>query len=251
MALASSRIVPQVRVTGVSLRNFRAFEYEAFAFQEQFTVLIGDNGAGKSALLDTAALRSGHFASKPHWADSEHTPRQTCAFNASAAARTIYAEQQYPVSIALEGEIEGLSFRNSLHHLSLAKGGMDEEDTSTPLINDLVRAVRAGEDRTIPVIAVYGTQRMRGGTKQRLLTRKPGSRLDGYTSAVTATTTAEAFTDWLRQRTGQGLEMGTPPDDLVAVLSAIEPALPDWNGIRFDFTEDTLLATRVREDHET
>ena len=137
-----------MRVTGVSLRNFRAFEYEAFAFQEQFTVLIGDNGAGKSALLDGLALGLGTslrslIGQTPKIAEADVRIQR---FGSGSA---IYAEQQYPVSIALEGEIEGLSFRNSLHHLSLAKGGMDEEGQVRPLINDLVRAVRAGEDRTI------------------------------------------------------------------------------------------------------
>ena len=38
------------------LRNFRRYEDAKFNFHERFTVLIGNNGAGKTTVLDAMAM---------------------------------------------------------------------------------------------------------------------------------------------------------------------------------------------------
>lgn len=40
----------------LSLENFHGFEKRHITFSEQFTVLIGDNGTGKTAILDGLAV---------------------------------------------------------------------------------------------------------------------------------------------------------------------------------------------------
>jgi len=46
---------PEIKVKKVSLENFRGFENLKLAFQPDLTVLIGENGAGKTAILDCLA----------------------------------------------------------------------------------------------------------------------------------------------------------------------------------------------------
>lgn len=45
-----------LRMTKLTLQNFRCFEHKEVEFAEQFNVLIGDNGAGKTAILDALAV---------------------------------------------------------------------------------------------------------------------------------------------------------------------------------------------------
>ena len=160
----------------------------------------------------------------------------------------MHAEPQYPLTVDLHGEIEGLAFRNAFSAFEPPGGWTDEDDTSTPLVAELVADVHAGRPRTIPLVAAYGTDRAQR-TSKKPDGRQP-SRTDGYASALTFSASAGAFTAWLRQRTGQGLEAGTQPPDLSAVLGALRHAVPDWNGLRYDFTEDALLATRMRAGEE-
>jgi predicted ATP-binding protein involved in virulence len=47
---------PEIKVKEVSIENFRGFENLKLAFQADLTVLIGENGAGKTAVLDCIAL---------------------------------------------------------------------------------------------------------------------------------------------------------------------------------------------------
>ena len=46
-----------MRIDRLTVLNFKKFEENTFDFHRQFTLLVGDNGAGKTAVLD--ALRIG------------------------------------------------------------------------------------------------------------------------------------------------------------------------------------------------
>ena len=46
-----------MRIDRLTASNFKKFEKESFEFHPQFTLLVGDNGTGKTAVLD--ALRIG------------------------------------------------------------------------------------------------------------------------------------------------------------------------------------------------
>lgn len=45
-----------MRINQLVLQNFRRYERARFQFHPQFTVLIGNNGAGKTTVLDALAL---------------------------------------------------------------------------------------------------------------------------------------------------------------------------------------------------
>ncbi len=48
-------------LNSLELRNFRKFEELHIGFDRQLTVLVGDNGYGKSAVVDAAAIALGTF----------------------------------------------------------------------------------------------------------------------------------------------------------------------------------------------
>lgn len=48
-------------IKDIILENFRCFEYMDVYFPEDYAVLIGTNGAGKSSILDALAIALGAF----------------------------------------------------------------------------------------------------------------------------------------------------------------------------------------------
>jgi len=46
---------PEIKIKEISIENFRGFENIELEFQPDLTVLIGENGAGKTAVLDCLA----------------------------------------------------------------------------------------------------------------------------------------------------------------------------------------------------
>lgn len=45
-----------MKISNTVLRNFRKYEHARFDFHKHFTVLIGDNGAGKTTILDALSI---------------------------------------------------------------------------------------------------------------------------------------------------------------------------------------------------
>ncbi|MCW1941658.1 ATP-binding protein [Bacillus anthracis] len=45
----------------LKLENFHGFEERYITFSDKFTVLVGDNGTGKTAVLDGLAVALGAF----------------------------------------------------------------------------------------------------------------------------------------------------------------------------------------------
>lgn len=49
----------QLRISELSVSNFRKLESYSINFDQQLTVLVGDNGTGKSTLIDAACVALG------------------------------------------------------------------------------------------------------------------------------------------------------------------------------------------------
>ena len=50
-----------MKIHSIRISNFRGFEYLTASFHDQLTVVVGNNGAGKSSLLDAVSVALGTF----------------------------------------------------------------------------------------------------------------------------------------------------------------------------------------------
>lgn len=50
-----------MKLSKLELHNYRGFETFHASFHDKLTVIVGDNGAGKTSLLDAAAVAIGTF----------------------------------------------------------------------------------------------------------------------------------------------------------------------------------------------
>ncbi|HAI70609.1 MAG TPA: hypothetical protein DCM38_14375 [Gammaproteobacteria bacterium] len=57
---------PEIKVKGIAIENFRGYTNLQLAFQPDLTVLIGENGAGKTAVLDCLAALLRVFQEQIH-----------------------------------------------------------------------------------------------------------------------------------------------------------------------------------------
>ena len=54
-----------MRVDRLRIQNFKGFEDYTLELHPRFTVLVGDNGAGKTTILDALAVAAGIWLVKP------------------------------------------------------------------------------------------------------------------------------------------------------------------------------------------
>ncbi len=54
-----------MRIATLKMENFKLFERQSVALHEQFTLLVGENGSGKTTILDALAVAAGIWLVNP------------------------------------------------------------------------------------------------------------------------------------------------------------------------------------------
>ena len=160
-----------MRIDNLHIENFRCFADRTFVFDGQFTLLIGANATGKTAILDAMAIALGAASSSVPNAPSRAIQRQEVRRTYRQAGEIGYFEEHYPTRITASGSIEevGLEWIRELR-----SGKSRTTRIGTRAVRDamdgLVLRNRNNECVVLPCIGYYGTIRL--WVEQRL--RKGG-----------------------------------------------------------------------------
>ena len=153
---------PAMRIDSLRVENFRCFEDHSFTFDERFTLLVGANGAGKTALLDAlagAAVAVLPAGAKPNRASIQlHDVRRTYA----RAGETGSFVAHYPAGISAEGYVLGVERAWSRHRHTERSGRTRDAGTAdirTTMAGTLDSTHEAGAVE-LPFIGYYGTGRL-------------------------------------------------------------------------------------------
>jgi predicted ATP-binding protein involved in virulence len=195
-----------MKLRSLHLRDYRCFADTPIHFEEKVTVLVGINGAGKTAILDAIACVLGQILAKipgiPPEAthDLVHDDIRIVAKNRSAANVGLTAKFQNQVVLA--------RLLNAL----------DQEPWSDPAsvpsygpleqyIDGLFDRVVAGEDVCLPVFAYFGTDRASGEPPERRRNFKTHfHRFDAYENALEPAAHFKAWFEWFEALERQYLE---------------------------------------------
>src|SRR5579862_3292791 len=179
-----------MRIDSLTVRNFRCFAEQTFDLHPRFNVLIGDNGSGKTAILEALAIASGSWLLGMRGCGSRHIrPDDVRLVEQRQGDETQFVEK-YPVEITTEGEVETeqLTWRRTL---TGPNGRTTSKDAK--LIKQLAakadEQVRAGETIVLPVIVYYGTARLWLQPRDTQARRFNGSkrsltRFEGYRDSI-------------------------------------------------------------------
>lgn len=220
----------------LELRNFRKFEELHIEFDRQLTVLVGDNGYGKSAVVDAAAIALGTFFMHIPQA-SQRSIRNTDARVVSrAVGSTIERRPQFPVIIRADGSAYGrkLSWQRELRRDGgkTTWGNAREMSELSEQVHECLSsgAVRGdlsecGEDGVLPlpIISYYGTGRLWAQSKNE--EPRTSLREAAYASSLSPRADDGSLMRWLRKMTYQQLQKGEPVPELQAVRRATEECL--------------------------
>ncbi len=118
-----------MRIERLHLKNFRCYEELNIDFEPELTVIVGENGRGKTAIFDAMAialepyLRS--FGVKGRMIDKKDVRRMPVY--AEDGRHITGMENRYPVEIRLEGE--ALGKKMSCTRTLAADGTLKEESS--------------------------------------------------------------------------------------------------------------------------
>jgi predicted ATP-binding protein involved in virulence len=230
-----------MQINKIQLQNFKGFYEKEFHFNPQFNVLIGDNGTGKTAILDALAVSVGSYL----------------LGIGSAQARSIYQEDvrrkdfgdslepQLPVIISAIGEIEGKKMKWQRSKKSLdGRTTVKEARELIDIAKFHTQQVSQGEPVILPVISYHGTGRLWKERRQTINTRPKGSRMSGYFNSLEPASSSKVFLEWFKTMEIAAIQKKIDTTRIDVVKNAIINCIPDLETVFFDVIEDTLVSVK-------
>jgi predicted ATP-binding protein involved in virulence len=237
-----------MKIETIKLFNFRNFGDDEFRFPTNFSVIIGENGKGKSSILQSLRLASATFLLGIDEAERYHIQKEDVR---RVDLETRFVPQKN-CSFEACGQLNGerLEWKRTL---SKPNGRTDTKD-AYPMIsmaqrlNDQVNG-EFRENVDLPVINFFSTARLWVGSKQTVNLKRKGSRLrDGYVRCLDERSDKKSPFEWIKSAYWKKLKDKPESVLLDAVLEAIDICIPNWTPKEWDEDSDDLGGFIKEED---
>lgn len=223
----------QLKLEKIELGNYRKFKRYTVDFDPQMTVLVGNNGAGKSSVLSAAAIGLDDFL-------LALTPRQRSIKRSDARIESfdingiIDRQENYPVTVTatcLMGEDQDVKTWQWTSTLVAADGENDngfDFDLYGYTRKMYDRIIAGDQSLTLPLLAYYEADRFWFKTTGSIETRrKRFNRLDGYENTLLARINLDQILTWFFKMTAQDLQrsQSIAPSEESPIFFAVRDAL--------------------------
>lgn len=232
-----------VKINKLRVRNFRGFEDREFIFSHRFNLFLGDNGSGKTAVLDalgliTASILTGFGVEPGTHGIKDEEVRQV--FN--LYDDEVRMESKYPSSLEVEALVMGKPVRWSKTRLHEPGQTFNDDSELTNITLQFQHRVRQGEPVTLPVIAYYGTGRRWLQTKEHDVQPLPTlSRLFAYSDCLDPRSNEKGLIRWVQHQELVQKQERKKSKLYHAVKKAIIDCIEEYRDIRFDFRLGSLM----------
>lgn len=231
----------------ITIKNFRNFDELNLKFDNRLTVIIGNNGAGKSTILDAISIAMGAYLSGYDNIGYFRIKDEDVKENKYVIGDRIDAQRQFPSTIEAEGMIlkEKCKWKISKEK-SNSKGIKPSEIKSvTEIAGKLQSEIRNGNNQILlPVVAYYGTGRLWNNSTVNY--EYKSNRLSGYTDCMNIHLNNASFVSWFRMMTIIELQKKRVLPDFSTVKKAMCSCIENVIGtkdvnVMYDFTRDQIV----------
>jgi predicted ATP-binding protein involved in virulence len=253
-----------MRIHRLEIENFRCFEKQSFEFSPQFNVFIGENGKGKTAVLDALAVAVASFFLGIDGASPRAFSNSDIRVVGKTLGKSWVLEDRLPMRVSCVGSFEELGSdiaslwvgadeqgrevaKVPWQRQRKKRGGRTDRGGATMLMSiakACLRRARSVDPVLLPLIAFHGTGRLWSELKQINDTDAAGPtrRVAGYRHALEPSSDIKAFRGWMKRVAWIAMQEGTSVE-LDVVRAAVVGCIPGCSDIAWSAKLDDLVAT--------
>lgn len=218
-----------MNINNIRLSNFRCFKNTQIKFNSEFTVIVGNNGAGKSSVLDAVAISLGSFLAGIDGVQSNSISKDDVRFVSYELGSVIDRQPQFPVQIQCVANVgqEILTWDRVLNSENGRTTIVDAKQIME-YAGGLQQKVRKGDKNTIlPLFSYYGTGRLFAQKKQKRSSSslQSASKFAGYIDCLDIMSNEKLMLKWFKKMTLIELQEKRALPELSAVIGAIKKCL--------------------------
>lgn len=237
-----------MKLSKISVKNYRRFESFEMNFHPELTVVAARNGQGKTTTLEAIAAAFGPFVGAFDMGKAEHIRRTDARLG--IVGNDFENEPNFPVKIDAELDSPNISWQRALN----TPKGRTTTKEAAPISNfgkTLQEKLRSDDNVNLPVVAYYPSSRLwlthKDSTHKAALS---GSRTMGYEDCLSSASSFRQMQKWLSDATRAAQQqteyLGYEKSNLKLRLKGIETAVDEvmakenWSNFHFSFSHNEL-----------
>jgi predicted ATP-binding protein involved in virulence len=236
-----------MRIDNIHIKNFRGYEDLNVYFKSNFNLIIGDNGSGKTAILEALTIAMGSF-----FLGIRNVETKGISPNDIRIATFEFSEEyQFPVEIITTGNINYTQLfwersLNGLKNRTTSVNAKSIKDYAEMLYN----SISIGENMNLPLLGYYATGRLfqEGYEKTKNSDKKKktiSSRFRAYDRCLEAISTHKKFQNWFRDKEISKIQKRNDDISLSLVQETVINNLPNCKDFYFEFDPDKPQGLKV------
>ena len=214
-----------MKLNKICIENFRCFKKIETEFQPDINVIIGNNGVGKTSILDAISIGIGSLLLSIDGISAPSIKKEDAHVISYEIGSTIDRQPQYPVSISCVGSMNSESVQWSRKLLKEnGKTTTGEALAIREISADWQKKIRCGDKNVaLPLISYYSTGRLWMQKRERQDNSiQIVNRFQGYTDCLSAMSNEKLMLKWFEKMTLIELQEQRTLPELSAVKKAIE-----------------------------
>jgi predicted ATP-binding protein involved in virulence len=238
-----------MRIDKITLQNFRCFEQLEVDFLPNFNVIIGNNGTGKSSLMEAISMSvSGFFLGIDDASQRKFLNNDMRYINFHNKP-----EYQFPLNVSSWGEVNHQKISWAVSKQSKGDKTRYEDSVQIKAIGrDLQSKVRNGEEVELPIIAYFGANRLWGNVEKdneqeekNLIETELKSRLDTYKNALRPVAHYEFVKQWFKNKELAAMQVKIRENrdlpDVLVVKKAVSNCIENCKDVYYSLEIDALV----------
>ena len=194
-----------MKINKLDLINFRCFHEYELSLSDRFTLLIGDNGSCKTAVLDGLAIATGVFlmgVPELNLIEAKVISPNDISYSSIIMGQTPIKESVKRLTfVTANGSINGREARWTVHNHSKLLNNFPQISYDNEILELVANLTdeKTNINTIFPIISYYSTQRLwRSETNKEIEILSPESRLIGYKNCLNPSSDLERTFRWFK-----------------------------------------------------